>query len=174
MSPKKANPKANPIETDIQKNKKEKRNKYTLNHGFVQLPFQLIYDLGKDCGPEAGFLFVCLLSHRNNSTHLCYPSINLLSKESGLSITSTKKYIKLLENHGYISHKIGGTETSENFDVKTRSNFYNFDCINFFSMSSKKDVQKKGANSSTSKAQKSKNDQKNIQQFYDNDDNKPF
>lgn len=49
------------------------------------------------------YIYLILRSHYNGTTRLCFPSLNTISKESGLSIPTVRKCIDNLKNAKYIA-----------------------------------------------------------------------
>lgn len=62
-------------------------------------------------------LYVVLVSHRNHTTGEAFPSISLLSDETGMSRKIVMKYIEILENVGVIEVIRGN---------RRRANLYRF------------------------------------------------
>ena len=52
---------------------------------------------------SAKMLLVCIANAHNTGTGLCCPSIDRLAKESGMSRSSVKRWLRWLEDEGYIA-----------------------------------------------------------------------
>ena len=73
--------------------------------------------IARDISANAGFLYITLLSHRNRKTGQCFPSEEVLSKETNIGIRTINKLIGQLEAYGYIKVDTG---------YKGRTNCYTF------------------------------------------------
>lgn len=68
-----------------------------------------------------------LKKYMNGETKQCYPSLQTLANDSGLSIPTIRKYLKILEEEGHIkiSKKLNKSGTA-NKDIKKAPNVYTF------------------------------------------------
>lgn len=48
-------------------------------------------------------VYLIILSHRNTKTNRCFPSIELIAKETGMSRSSVLRIVGVLEEKGYLS-----------------------------------------------------------------------
>lgn len=79
----------------------------------TQVPNNMLSDSGLT--PKDILIYATIKSHMNNKTRSCFPSINTIVKESGVSKSTVIKCIKNLENNNYFKIK-----------KKGRSNLYVF------------------------------------------------
>lgn len=95
-------------------------------------------------------VYLIILSHRNTKTNRCFPSIELIAKETGMSRSSVLRIVGVLEEKGYLS-----------IEKKTgESNMYFFPYENFksnekelegFSGENNNETEKKGKSKGKSK-----------------------
>lgn len=85
---------------------------------FVMLENQILRLVLLEAGVSPLILYILLLSHRNTTTNECFPSLALLSKESGLSRTTILRNLKILQDKNFIQ-------------IIKRSGKYNF-TLNFY------------------------------------------
>ena len=77
-------------------------------NGFTQLDNDLGREIGLTCGSGAFHVYFVLYSHRNAKTGACYPSLKLLSEETGKSISTLKRELDKLREAGFIDWTSGG------------------------------------------------------------------
>ena len=78
----------------------------------VQVP----NDMGtKNLTPKDQLIYSIIKSH-DNPTKGCFPSLQVLSKESGASINTVRDSIKRLKEEGYIKTELKGRKTYYTFD----------------------------------------------------------
>lgn len=84
-------------------------------------PFTMLTDTAlsilqiKELGKTSFSVYCVILKHRNTKTNECFPSINTISKESGISVNTVKKTINNLEENGYLSINSGMRGTANNY-----------------------------------------------------------
>ena len=87
-------------------------------NGFTQLDNNLGREIGLTCGSGAFHIYFVLYSHRNAKTGACYPSLKLLSEETGKSLSTIKRELHNLREAGFIDWTTGGynEQTQTNYD----------------------------------------------------------
>ena len=84
-----------------------------LNSNFTNILNKLITDKNIS---EAEYRILCYLLMRAGKQDVCYPSLNTISKDTGISVSTVKRAIPLLEKKGYIKKinrkKANGSATS--------------------------------------------------------------
>lgn len=88
---------------------------------FTKFENELIIEINQNSklGVGCGMLYMILLMHKNKTEGMadsCFPSYTTLSKETGCAKNTIGKYLKKLEEFGYIIIKSGkfNTETMQN------------------------------------------------------------
>lgn len=98
------------------KNKYSDVNKYNfVLKGFSQPSNHIIRELAVDYHVNVAFVYIIILSHRNTDNNQCFPSKELLVKETGLNISTIKKCIKTLGDNGYLVWKKGNSKFANNY-----------------------------------------------------------
>ena len=82
--------------------------------GWAAIPRWLLHDSSVSAHAKIVYLH---LSSRMDREHSCYPSQNLLARESSISVSSVKRALAELENLGIITKRAERTATG-------RRNFY--------------------------------------------------
>ena len=77
-------------------------------NGFTQLDNDLGREIGLTCGSGAFHVYFVLYSHRNAKTGACYPSLKLLSEETGKSSRTIQRELDKLREAGFIDWTSGG------------------------------------------------------------------
>jgi len=86
---------------------------------FTKFENELIIEINQKLNSNCGMLYMILLMHKNKAEGMCdscFPSYNVLAKETGMSKNTVGKYLKQLEDEGYIIIKSG------KFDSKNQQN----------------------------------------------------
>lgn len=86
------------------------------NLGWFKINRNTIYNICANTDTIACTIYIILLSHMNNDTGNCYPSLNTLAKECNCSKKTVQNKINMLEEKGYIKHNSGtlGKENGQN------------------------------------------------------------
>ena len=101
--------------------KKEKISYYPLDMkglvgtGFVQLENELRLRISVECGPYGLAVYIALLSHFNQTTHKCFPSIETLSRETGISKRKISDVLNDLKDNNFIIIESGGMHHANNY-----------------------------------------------------------
>lgn len=93
---------------------------------FTKFENKLIFEINNKLNFGCGMLYMTLLSHKNKNEGMadsCFPSFNTLKKEINMSKTTISKYLKQLEENGYIIFKSGKFNTES---MQNESNRYYF------------------------------------------------
>lgn len=93
---------------------------------FTKFENKLIFEINNKLNFGCGMLYMTLLSHKNKNEGMadsCFPSFNTLKKEINMSKTTISKYLKQLEESGYIIFKSGKFNTES---MQNESNRYYF------------------------------------------------
>ena len=69
----------------------------------------------KNLAPKDQLIYTIIKSH-DDPKHGCFPSLNVISKESGASINTVRDSIKRLKEEGYIKTELKGRKTYYTFD----------------------------------------------------------
>lgn len=93
----------------------ELNKKGIVQKGFVQLDNELRVKISVDCGPYGLALYIALLSHYNKTTTKCFPSIDTLARETGISKRKVSDVLNDLSDNGYIIIRSGGTHHSNSY-----------------------------------------------------------
>lgn len=91
---------------------------FSMSSNEVQRRIMNQYDM------QCAMLYVVLVSHRNGQSGNCFPSIEVLAKECGVSVRSVKGYIAKLYDGGYILIDSGKQGVSSNYYFPMEQ-FYN-------------------------------------------------
>lgn len=85
--------------------------------GFVQSNNELRVRIIKDEElKQSGYIvYLTVLSHKIIEDDKCYPSISVISEESGLSTSTVKRYIKILSDKGFIIVNTGAKGKANNY-----------------------------------------------------------
>lgn len=83
--------------------------------GFVMVQNALKIKIARDTSPQAAFLYITILSHKNATTHQAHPSIDLLAREMGVSKRTVSVLIKDLYDAGYIQINSGKQKIANNY-----------------------------------------------------------
>lgn len=84
-------------------------------HGFTIVQNELKTKIARDTSPQAAFLYITLLSHKNSKTKKTFPSIDVLSRELGVSPRTISNLLSDLYNAGYIEINSGKTKVANNY-----------------------------------------------------------
>ena len=76
--------------------------------GFTISNNKIRMSIATEIGPTAALLYVQLYSHKNRTSGKCFPSIEVLSKETGISERKVSELIGELCEAGYIIVRSGG------------------------------------------------------------------
>lgn len=71
--------------------------------GWFWMDNEYLNGYAKIFGPVGTAIYVDLCRHANNDTQKCFPAMDLIAKELGISRNTVSKYIKLFEKHHLIS-----------------------------------------------------------------------
>lgn len=82
---------------------------FSISNNEVQRRIMNQYDM------QCAMLYVVLVSHRNSQSGACFPSIEVLARECGVSTRSIKGYIAKLHKGGYILIDSGRNGVSSNY-----------------------------------------------------------
>lgn len=83
--------------------------------GFTIVYNELKSRISRDTSPQAAFLYITLLAHKNNKSKQTFPSVNTLAKELGVSSRTISNLLNDLYNAGYILINSGKTKVSNNY-----------------------------------------------------------
>ena len=89
-----------------------------MKNGFTQIPNKML--LSEKIGGNEK-LVLCILFMHNMDNETCFPSRPLIAKESGLYIRTVDKYIKLLEEKGFI--RVDRTKKVNSYKILVKSKF---------------------------------------------------
>lgn len=95
----------------------------------VQLPNNMIKENGLE--PRDLLVYAILKKYMNNETKECFPSLQTLSKESGYSINTVRKSIKLLQINSYISIRKEGRRNIYKFNPHKNFEPFSYDFLEF-------------------------------------------
>lgn len=84
-------------------------------HGFTIVQNELKTKIARDTSPQAAFLYITLLSHKNSKTKKTFPSIDVLSRELGVSPRTISNLLSDLYDAGYIEINSGKTKVANNY-----------------------------------------------------------
>lgn len=84
-------------------------------NGFVIVKNELKTKIARDTSPQAAFLYITILSHKNSKTHQTFPSIDVLARELGVSNRTISNLIKELYEAGYIKVNSGKQKIANNY-----------------------------------------------------------
>lgn len=70
--------------------------------GFVKMYNSIAMEIIEKCGANGLMLYLVILSHRNTRTNSCFPSLELLMKECGVSKSTVQRSIKKLYEEGFL------------------------------------------------------------------------
>ena len=93
---------------------------------FTKFENDLIIEINKELTPSHGMLYMMLLMHKNKEngkSDSCFPSYSTLVNEVHLSRNTIGKFLKQLEESGYIKIKSGKFDTKS---MQNKSNRYYF------------------------------------------------
>jgi DNA-binding transcriptional regulator YhcF (GntR family) len=93
---------------------------------FTKFENELIVEINQNLGIGCGMMYMILLMHKNKKEGMadsCFPSYTILSKETGCAKNTIGKYIRQLEEAGYIIIKSG---KFNNESMQNESNKYYF------------------------------------------------
>jgi len=96
------------------------------NISFTKFENELIIEINQKLSSNCGMLYMILLMHKNKTEKMkdsCFPSYNILSKETRFAKNTIGKYLKQLEESGYIIIKSGKFNTKS---IQNESNRYYF------------------------------------------------
>ena len=83
--------------------------------GFTKIDNVLRVKISRDCGPYGLALYIALLSHHNRTEDKCFPSIDTLARETGISNRKVSDVLNDLLEFGYIIIRSGGTNHSNSY-----------------------------------------------------------
>lgn len=110
--------------------KVEKETWETVNkEGFFLSSFEmmdnfLIRQIIHEYDLQTAMCYLIILSHRNKQTDKCFPSINVIAKECGVSERSVKGYLKKLYEGGFLIIDSGRQGVSNEYYFP-KEKFYN-------------------------------------------------
>lgn len=84
---------------------------------FTKFENDLIIEINQKLTSGHGMLYMILLMHKNKTEGMadsCFPSYNTLSEEANLAKNTLSKYLKDLQNKGYLIVKSGKSHTKKN------------------------------------------------------------
>ena len=84
-------------------------------HGFTIVQNELKTKISRDTSPQAAFLYITLLSHKNGKSKQTFPSIEVLSRELGVSTRTISNLLSDLYEAGYIIINSGKTKVANNY-----------------------------------------------------------
>lgn len=84
-------------------------------HGFTIVQNELKTKISRDTSPQAAFLYITLLSHKNSKSKQTFPSIEVLSRELGVSTRTISNLLSDLYEAGYIDINSGKTKVANNY-----------------------------------------------------------
>lgn len=93
---------------------------------FTKFENELIVEINQNLGIGCGMMYMILLMHKNKKEGMadsCFPSYAILSNETGCAKNTIGKYIRQLEENGYIIIKSGKFNTES---MQNESNKYYF------------------------------------------------
>lgn len=82
----------------------------------------MLNDLTKELGLVTSGVYMMLRKHMNNETKQCFPSLELLSQETGLAVRHVRNHLKKLQDGGYIKITKENRHNVYTF-IKTTKNF---------------------------------------------------
>ena len=83
--------------------------------GYIKLKRNVMILVCHFCGTLAYTLYAVLMSHLNNKTGDCYPSITTLTLETGLSRSTVFKNLAMLKQYGFIAVRSGNSHSSNRY-----------------------------------------------------------
>lgn len=86
-----------------------------LMSGFTISNNKLRITIASQCGGSASFLYITILAHRNRKNDNCFPTIEVLSKETGFSERKISDLISVLCESGYLIVRSGGRHYANNY-----------------------------------------------------------
>lgn len=87
---------------------------FVLN-GFVKADNWIIREIINKADAQTSMLYLIILSHRNTQTGQCFPSLSLLSKEMGVSLSTLKTMLNKLYDMGAIQINTGRQGVANNY-----------------------------------------------------------
>ncbi len=66
------------------------------------IPYELVDEYAKEVKTGPFSIYICLLRHRNEKDDFSFPSQKLIAKKLGISNRTVIKYLKVLEQLGWI------------------------------------------------------------------------
>ena len=95
--------------------------------GFILDNNKIRITIATEISPTAALLYETILSHRNLKSNRCFPTINVLHKESGISERKISDLLKQLSTKGYIIIISGGSHYANQFYFPFEYFFNTFD-----------------------------------------------
>lgn len=102
-----------------------KKEGFVLN-GFVKGDNWIIREIIHKSNMQTAMLYLIILSHRRTKDNECFPSIELLSKECGVSKSTIKIMINNLHDMGAIEINSGRQGVSNNYYFPAEDFYENF------------------------------------------------
>lgn len=102
--------------------------------GFIKSDNKVIRAIIHETGFAGYAIYILLLSHRNTSTDECYPTIDVIAKESNCDGSYVKKVLKKLIEAGYLNTIPG---------KKGQASRYFFPCEDFYKIESETECRNK-------------------------------
>lgn len=93
-------------------------------NGFVKANNTIVREIINKCDIQASMVYIIILSHRHDGTNKCFPSLELIARECGLSVRTITNTIKKLVEWGYIIVDSGRQGVSNNYYFPMEQ-FYN-------------------------------------------------
>lgn len=91
--------------------------------GFVKMYNNITAEIIEKCGANGLMLYLVILSHRNTQTNNCFPSLELLMEECGVSKSTVQRSIKKLYEEGFLIIESGRHGISNTYFFP-KENFY--------------------------------------------------
>lgn len=91
---------------------------------FTKIDNGIMIDIIKNCGANSLTIYMIILSHRNSKTNKCFPSLDLIAKETNTSRSTVQRAIKKLYEKGFLIIDSGKQGISNSYYFP-REIFYN-------------------------------------------------
>ena len=98
----------------------EEVDKKSIQH--VEVPHNM--RISDNLDYKVQYLYLRLKKYMNGQTKSCYPSLETLSKDSGISVSTIRKYLKILEEHGHIEIRKRKGRFGNEYIFNTNSDLY--------------------------------------------------
>ena len=83
--------------------------------GFTKVNNRLTTEIATTISPLAALLYIKILSHYNSKLKQCFPSIDILRRETGISRRKISDLLTQLNKHGYLKVRSGGRHYANNY-----------------------------------------------------------